>query len=119
MKSAEQILTVSSKVIAHLHNRPSMYIGSVSRQNAADIFDGMIWIAHWFWATVQSRENEFLEVAAAVRESHKCSCQGFPDAFRRHSPDSDEETVFQHVRSCWAEIDARLGIDITEVAEGA
>ena len=93
-----------------------MYIGSTTRPGAADMFDGMIWIAHWFWATVQSRESEFRQITAKVRDSHRCSCQGFPDAFRRDNPDSDDETVFEHVRRCWAEIDALLGIDISEDA---
>lgn len=116
MKTPEQILAEASKTIAHIHNRPSMYIGSTTRANAADIFDGIMWIAHGFWATVQSREKEFRDVVDAVRELHECSCQGFPDAFRRHNPSSEEGLVFQHVRECWAEIDAKLGIDVSEDA---
>jgi len=116
MKSVDQILVEANKTIAHMHHRPSMYIGSTSRPSAGDMFDGMIWITHWFWATIQSRENEFRQVVAAIRESHQCSCQGFPDAFRRHNPGSDDESVFEHVRKCWAEIDAKLGIDISEEA---
>ena len=114
MKSSEQILAAAHGTIARMHNRPSMYIGSTSRQNSADIFDGMIWIAHWFWATIQSRENEFITIVATVRETHQCSSLGFPDAFRRHNPISDDELVFQHVRRCWTEIDAKLGIDVSE-----
>ncbi len=54
-----------------------MYIGSTKRANAGDIFDGMIWVAHWFWASVQSREKDFRDVVSAVRESYKCSGQDF------------------------------------------
>ena len=116
MKSIDEILAEANTTIAHMHRRPSMYIGSTKRANAGDIFDGMIWIAHWFWASVQSREKEFRDVVSAVRESYNCSCQGFPDAYRRHHPDTDEETLFEHVRKCWAEVDERLGIDISENA---
>ena len=111
MKTPEEILTEVSKTIAHMHKRPSMYIGSTSRPNAGEMFDSMNWLAHWFWATVQSREQDFREAVAAVRESHQCGCLGFADTYRRQHPNSDEESVFQHVRNCWAEISDRLGID--------
>ncbi|MCO6045519.1 hypothetical protein NG895_16530 [Aeoliella sp. ICT_H6.2] len=116
MKSAEQILAEANKTIAHMHNRPTMYISSASRANAGDIFDGMLWIAHWFWATIQSREGEFRRVLDSVRESHQCSSYGFPDGYRRDHPNSDDESAFHHVKKCWEEVDAELGIDISEEA---
>lgn len=116
MKSAEEILAEANTTIAGIHNRPTMYVGSTSRPNAADIFDGIIWTAHWFWAVIQSRQRELYDIAASVREAHRCGCRGFSDAYRRQYPDSDELAVFEYVRKCWAEIDAKLGIDISEDA---
>jgi hypothetical protein len=116
MKTIEQILAEANTTIAHMHLRPSMYIGSTSRPNAGEMFDGMIWVAHWFWATIQSREKEFREVADSVRQSRNCSNLGFSDAYRLQNPTLDDQDVFQHVRSCWEEIDKKLGIDISENA---
>lgn len=118
VKTVDEILTEATTTIAHIHNRPSMYVGSESQAGAANTLDGMMWIAHWFWATIQSRQAEFRRVHDAVREIHKCSCQGFPDAFRRLNPDADEASALHFVRKCWAEIDSRLEIDISEKARG-
>lgn len=116
MKTPEQILAEASRTIANMHIRPTIYVGSTSRPHAADTFDGMMWIAHWFWASIQSRERELRDARSAVSEAHNCSCQGFPDAYRRQHPNSDEESVFEHVRQCWAEIAAILEIDISRDA---
>lgn len=116
MKTGEQILAEASKTIAHIHNRPTMYVGSRSRTGDANAIDGVLWMAHWFWAMIQSREDEFREVVAKVREKHECSCQGFPDAFRRHNPRADESAAFEHVLQCWLEVDSYLRIDTSETA---
>ncbi len=113
MKSVEEILAEASFTIAHVHNRPSMYIASTMQPRAADAMDGILRIAHWFWATIQDREDEYGNVLSAVRKRHECSSQGFPDAFRRLNPDADEAAAFQFVMSSWQEVDAELGIDVS------
>ncbi len=112
MKSAEDILAEANNTIAHMHNRPQMYVGATNRQSAGEIYDGMMWVAHWFWARCQDREDEFGETKSNVMTSRKCGCVGFPGSFRQRNPDSNEHAVFEYVRECWAEIDAQLGIDI-------
>ena len=114
MKTSIQILAEANRTIAYMHNRPEMYIGSKSRVEAGELFDGMIWMAHKFWAFIQSKELEFREAVEKVRESHECGCLTFCGAFRFKNPEHDEESVFNHVQMCWAEVDAILGIDISE-----
>ena len=113
MKTAEEILTEAATTIAHMHNRTGMYVGS---NGAADTLDGMFWLAHWFWAMVQSREAEFQKLHSAIREHHRCDCLGFPDGFRRLNPDAGEKAAFRFVLACWRELDDKLGIDISPAA---
>jgi hypothetical protein len=113
MKTAEEILAEASRTIANIHNRPAMYVGDPSIRCTADTFDGMMRIAHSFWATIQSRQAELSVAIDAVREAQRCRSLGFPGAYRWQNPDATNEDVFQHVRACWAEIAAKLGIDIS------
>ena len=58
MKPVEEVLAEALAAIEGLHHRPSMYVGSTTQPGAANTLDGMLWIAHWFWATVQDRRGE-------------------------------------------------------------
>ncbi len=91
-----------------------MFIGSTARAGSADTLDGMLWIAHWFWATIQNREAEFRNVSSVIHERHECSCQSFPDAFRRLNPEADETAACEFVLTCWVEVAHELGIDVSE-----
>jgi hypothetical protein len=116
MKTVDEIQSEVSTMIASIHNRPTMYVGSESREGSANTLDGIRWIAHWIWATIQSREAEFRRENESVLKNPKCGSQGFPETFRRLNPAADEASVFRFVRECWAEIDLRLEIDISEIA---
>jgi hypothetical protein len=116
MRSSDEILCEVSSTIAHMHHRISMYIGSTEQPGAGNTLDGVFWMAHSFWALVQERDGEFRDTIEAVRQQHECSCQIFPDAYRRHNPDASEPEVCDFVIACWREIDATLGIDISEKA---
>lgn len=119
MKTGSQILAETSAMIAAIHNRPEMYVGSKSKPGAANAFEGMMWFAHFLWASIQSRQAEFQNTSDSVREKHNCSCLGFADAFRHDNPQAGETAAFEHVRKCWAEIDSLLGIDISKEAVNA
>ena len=41
MKTAEEILAEASTMIAHIHNRTGMYVGSTARPGAADTLDAV------------------------------------------------------------------------------
>lgn len=110
MKTPEQILAEVSAMISHMHNRTGMYVGSHGK---ADSIDGMFWLAHSFWASIQGREAEFRDLHSAARKRHKCDCLGFPAGFRHLNPDADEETTYRFVLACWREIDGELGIDLS------
>lgn len=116
MKTPEQLLQEVSQMIASIHHRPTMYVGSKSSAGDANTLDAVMWMAHWFWATIQSREREFRDARDRIKENHDCSCQSFPDAFRRQNPDADELATFEHVLNCWAEVDHLLKIDVSETA---
>lgn len=116
MKSPDEILAEANKKIAHMHNRPFMYVASADRVRAGEVFDGMMWVAHWFWSVIQSREQEFRETSGDVRKAHGCGPFPFADVLRRQHPHVDEQMVFERVREFWAEVDAKLGIDISEEA---
>ena len=113
MKSAEDILAEANNTFAHMHKRPQMYVRATDVQSAGEIYDGMMWVAHWFWAKCQDREDEFGKTKSNVMTSRKCGCVGFPASYRQRNPDCSEHAVFEYVRECWAEIDAQLGIDIS------
>ena len=116
-RNIDEILNDAAVTIQRIHRRPSMYIGSEDFEYAAEMFDGMTWLAHHFWAMIQNRDSEFRDILSATRALHQCSSQGFADAFRRHNPNADPRSVFEYVRRCWAEIDAELGIDLRETPD--
>jgi hypothetical protein len=116
MKTAEEILAEASTMIAHIHNRTGMYIGSLARPGAADTLDAVFWLAHWFWYSIQDREAEHNDLYYAICERHKFSGLGFPDGFRHLNPDADEEAACRFVLAGWREIDGGLGIDISPEA---
>jgi len=118
MKTSEQMLAEISTTIAHMHHRITMYVPSTNGPGAGDTIDGMFWIAHRFWASLQERGDEFRTAVRVVRRRHECGSQGFPDAFRENNPDALEEEVARAVMSYWVEIDAELGIDISSTAAG-
>ncbi len=73
MKMAEEILAEASTTIAHIHNRTAMYVGPPAEPGRANTLDGMFWLAHWFWASIQGRETEFRNLLSAVRQRHNPS----------------------------------------------
>ncbi len=119
MNTVEQILAEAARTIARIHHRPLMYVGTHAQLGAANTLDAVMWMAHWFWATVQSREQEFRIALDAIHRKHHCRSEGFPDAFRRDHPQADESATFAHVLQCWAEVDHCLHIDISQTATTA
>ena len=113
MKSAHEILAEVTETIVRMHHRPQMYIGSTGSPRAAEIYDGMMWVAHWFWATAQNRERDLGNAKSAVITSRECGNIGFAASFRERNPNANEHSVFEYVRDCWSEIDTTLGIDIS------
>lgn len=114
MKTTDAMLSDIATMIAHMHSRTAAYVGDLSRMGAAETLDGMFWTAHWIWASIQDRSLELQNLMADVGIKHDCGCLGFPGGYRHRFPESEERSVVGFVAACWAEIDERLGIDISE-----
>src|SRR5688572_13394410 len=112
MKSHDELSAHACEMIAGMHRRTNMFIGNPADPRAADLLDGMFWVAHSFWAAIESREHDLRVATNVVSQKHKCSCLSFLHTFRSKHPDIDELEVVNHVLRCWAEIDACLGINI-------
>ena len=119
MKTPEQLFQEVSQTIASIHYHPTMYVGSKSSAGDANALDAIMWMAHCFWATIQSREREFRDARDRIRENHDCRCQSFRDAYRRQHPDTGELAAFEHVLKCWAEVDQLLEIDVSDTSARA
>ncbi len=113
MKTAEEILALTSTTIAHIHNRTGMYVGSPTNPGAANTLDGVFWLAHWSWTSIQGGETDYRDVYSAICQRHKFGSLRLPGGFRRLNPEADEETAFRFVLACWREIGEELGIDIS------
>ena len=110
-KTIDEIRFEAETRIAHLYNQPLMYIGTTSRVGAASTFDGMMYMAHYFWGIVHSRAAEWSEARQKVEQGHDCNCESFADVFRRKNPSANEDSVLEFVRQCWLEVDLLLNID--------
>jgi hypothetical protein len=116
MKTPEQLLESVSQTIASIHRYPTMYVGSKSSPGYANALDTVMWMAHWFWATIQSRESDFCNARNRIRKQHGFSCETFSDGYRRLHPAAEESAAFAYALKCWAEVDQLLMIDISKAA---
>lgn len=112
MKLDADLCKYASEMIAALHRRPEMFIGDLADERAATILDGMLWMAHSFWAAIESREQDLNAARDLVRRKYKCSGLPFAEFFRSNHAHVDEVAAVAYVLQCWSEIDAQLGIEL-------
>jgi len=114
MKSAEEILSHLSEIIAAMHHRPKMYAGSATDPGAAQILDSLMFQAHHIWGHIQDRDFELVDAVHTVSTKFDFGSRNFFSGYRYQHPAAPEAEVFEFVRACWAEVSSRLGIDLTD-----
>ena len=93
-----------------------MYIGSTNRSFAGEMLEQLLWLAHWHWASIQSREKELRDLRLTMLMSQEFGNFGFALGFRKRTPTATEEKIFAFTQNCWLELDKMLGINVTEDA---
>jgi hypothetical protein len=118
MKTAEEIAATIAEIIADIHHRPSLYIGTTSEPRSAYFLEIYMGMLHNLWGLAQSRDGESAPDIREVQRKHCDGPRGFAHTFYERNPDKDERAACDHVLKCWAEIDSVLQIDISEAATG-
>ena len=113
VRTVEQLLEESITTIRGIHERPGMYAGTPSAPGAANVLDGMLWMAYMQWALICEKEKLLRSTTEAVRTKHRYGPMGFADGFRGQNLNVDECDVCNFVLACWAEIATELGIELT------
>jgi hypothetical protein len=116
MKSAEEIVAHLAVIIADVHWRPALYIGSTSQPRSGDHLESYLSMLHSLWAFPQSRDKELSDARWKIGEKYYRGPRDFATTFREDHQSEDEDAVCKHVLKCWAMIDELLGIDISEAA---
>jgi hypothetical protein len=112
MKTIEQAIAEVRETILNIRKRPGMYVGLPPHHpGATDAINDVLWISHWFWTFMQSREDDFRN-----KFHELCILRGrgeitFVTCFRQDHPEADEAAVYQYTLDCWAEIGEMLGLE--------
>src|SRR5688572_10299120 len=112
MKSHDELSAHACEMIAGMHRRTNMFIGNPADPRAAYLLDGMFWVAHSFWAAIESREHDLSVATNVVTQKHKFSSLCLLQTLRNKHIDTDELELVNHVMRCSAKIDECLGINI-------
>ena len=91
-----------------------MFIGSTSRPFAGEMIEQVLWLSHWHWASIQSREKELQDLRLSMLMGQEFGNFGFATGYRKRTPSATEEMIFAFTQNCWLELDKLLGVELTE-----
>ena len=85
----------------------------MSRPFAGEMIEQLLWLSHWHWASIQSREKELQDLRLSLLMGQEFGNLGFATGYRKRTPTATEEVFFAFTQNCWLEIDKLLGVDVT------